>query len=216
MEWLTPLGLDAVSVGIGLLIGGVIGWMLSQVKTFFEIRKLNEEKKKLEGESIKNTGDLFKAIHGARNAYVLASDECGMLSDALSAAWDGTDEAELNTAREQLARHFDTKVLPLYLQDVEYQILERTDKNDPSEFEQVIVDAVNELNRFRGWLSTINHPAILTRLPGKHAIEISDRRFRPLEKVYKRLPDSIRNDCGRRVAVAIESIVNPNRTAQQD
>lgn len=201
----------AIWTGLGMVIGGSIGFFAAWLRSRHEIDQLRAQTSTLAGE-------LLEKVQKARCDY---RDECLKVGDLASEFRDilvrkvsdeelPTKYQELNAKRDQLCRAFLDYAIPAYLSHIEFQLLERhREKGDPHEIEKICGDTCDELKRFKGWLDIINVPELLEKLKRSPA-KIQERTFRPMDQIIRHLPVAIRNEESLRLRAAVKNLVSPS------
>src|SRR3954466_3100086 len=114
---------------IGFIVSaltGISGFLLGLWKNRAEIAKLNSE-------SVKNAGDFLKTVQERSEKYNGHCEDCKPLARALSDAYDQATATELDGHRESLCSQLFNKVVPAYLNDLEFRQLHchQLHKGDP-------------------------------------------------------------------------------------
>jgi hypothetical protein len=149
---------------IGSLIGGTIGWILNQWRLSAEIAKLKQE-------TIKFAGENLSKVQEKRMAYNNACVDCKLIAVRLIDELK-SQAATIVSIREELCTALCSKVIPLYVDLIEWENL--LNKNKPEKLKILMDDVVAELRRHKEWIRIINNSQF-----------VNDKKLTPL-KVSKR------------------------------
>jgi hypothetical protein len=189
---------------IGFIVSaltGLSGFLLGLWKNRAEIAKLNSE-------SVKNAGDFLKTVQERSETYNRHCEDCKPLVRALADAYAHATATELDGHRESLCSHMFNKVVPAYLNDLEFKQLHchQLHNGDPDMLMILVNDATDELKRFLHWRKIINAQALIDKLSNKTPAKFSERTFRPIDDIIVKLPKHMRNEAGRLIKPLVKEL----------
>lgn len=143
-----------IIIAIFTFIGGVIGWCLKLWHQKATIDHLNAEKMKFIQDEIKCAGDNLERRQEKRRAYNNSCEECKQEALLLIKKIDDNDNS-LKETRESLCTILFNKVIPSYIELIEWEHLLYRD--NPDKIRTLIAeDVIVELRRYIVWIRSIN------------------------------------------------------------
>ena len=186
-------------IGIAMLVGGVIGWIGSQLKTAAEITKLKSE-------TANNIAKFLLEIQNKHDAYNRSCINCRQIADELVALISSNAPvAPVNDARSRFCAVFLEEVIINFHHWMEIETLRY--KSEPKELEALLTDDFpSECRKFSNWLQTINDPNLLHHL-ARNPASIDHSWLKPFYRLSTYLRGARRKRVDQIIKREVEQII---------